>query len=137
MSNTIQFELVSPEEKLVSEGVYLAEIPGDDGIFGVAKGHCSLLSSLRAGVVTLHKEQGEADPRKIFIAGGFADVTAAGCTVLAEEAVDVKDLSKDSLEQYLIDLGEDLKLAEEEHDKQRVQGKIAIVKAKIQAIEGI
>jgi len=48
MSNTLQFELVSPEEKLVSEGVYLAEIPGDEGYFGVLHGHSSLVSSLKS-----------------------------------------------------------------------------------------
>ncbi|MGH1457015.1 MAG: ATP synthase F1 subunit epsilon [Alphaproteobacteria bacterium] len=133
MTTEIQFELVSPEEKLVSEGVYLVEIPGDDGSFGVMAGHCSLVSSLRAGVVTLHKSQG-GDTRKIFIAGGFADVTAANCTVLAEEAIDVQNLNKDSLEQYLSDLNEDLNLAEEAHDKKRVSGKIAVTKAKIAAV---
>ncbi len=133
MSSTIQFELVSPEEKLISEGVYLAEIPGDDGYFGVIHGHSSLVSSLKPGVVHLHKEQG-GETRKIFIAGGFADVSAENCTVLAEEAVDVKDLNKDSLDQYLIDLNEDLNLAEESHDKKRILKKIEIVKAKLSAL---
>jgi F-type H+-transporting ATPase subunit epsilon len=133
MSNTLQFELVSPEEKLVSEGVYLAEIPGDEGYFGVLHGHSSLVSSLKPGVVKLYKEQGNIS-RKIFIAGGFADVNAESCTVLAEEAIEVKNLNKDSLEQYLTDLNEDLNLADEEHDKQRIKLKIEITKAKISSI---
>ena len=132
--NVIHFELVSPEAKLVSEPVYLAEVPGDEGMFGVASGHCSLLSSLKAGVVRLHKEKGSSDVREIFIAGGFADVTAENCTVLAEEAIDVKDLSKDSLEQYLTDLREDLTITEEAEDKRRVKDKIALVEAKIRAV---
>ena len=130
MSHLVQFELVSPEEKLVSEPMYLVEVPGDDGVFGVMSGHESLVSSLRAGVVRLHKEQG-GDVRNIFIAGGFADVTAESCTVLAEEAVDIKDLNKDSLEQYLVDLNEDLNLAEEVHDKLRIKQKIEVTKVKI------
>jgi len=136
MSNVIQFELVSPEEKLVSESVYLAEIPGDDGFFGVMKGHSSLLSSLKPGVVRLQREQG-GDKQEIFIAGGFADVNAESCTVLAEDAIPVKDLNKESLEQHLTDLGEDLGMAEEKLDKERIQEKIAITKAKISAVVGI
>lgn len=136
MSNVIQFELVSPEEKLVSESVYLAEIPGDDGFFGVMKGHSSLLSSLKPGVVRLQREQG-ADKQEIFIAGGFADVNAESCTVLAEDAIPVKDLNKESLEQHLTDLGEDLGMAEEKLDKERIKEKIAITKAKISAVVGI
>lgn len=130
----INFELVSPEAKLVSEPMYLVEVPGDDGSFGAMAGHCSLVSSLRAGVVRLHKEQGTSDVREIFIAGGFADVTAESCTILAEEAIDVKDLNMESLEQYLSDLTEDLSLAEETADKVRIKNKISLIKAKILAV---
>jgi len=133
MSTVIQFELVSPEEKLVSEAVYMAEIPGDDGAFGVLPGHASLVSSLRAGVVRLHKEQG-GDVREIFIAGGFADVTPESCTILAEEAINVTDLSAESLEQYLSDLREDLNMAEEVIDKKRIESKIYLTKAKLAAV---
>ncbi len=134
MTEQINFELVSPEAKLVSEKMHRVEIPGDDGEFGVMAGHCSVLSSLRAGVVTLHKEEDKANNRRIFIAGGFADVTAENCTILAEEAIDVKDLNKESLEQYLINLNEDLGLVEGEHDKKRVEDKIALTKAKLAAL---
>ncbi len=134
----IQFELISPEEKLVSESVYLAEIPGDKGMFGVLPGHSSMLMSLGTGVVRLHKNQNndEGDVRKIFIAGGFADVTAKSCTVLAEEAVAVEDLDQTGLEHRLSDLQEDLKLAEEMADKQRIRADIAMTKSKLFAITG-
>ncbi|MGH1402786.1 MAG: ATP synthase F1 subunit epsilon [Alphaproteobacteria bacterium] len=135
MSNLIHFELVSPEEKLVSEDIYMAEIPGDDGVFGVMKGHCSLVSSLANGVVRLYKES-NGETRDIFIAGGFADVTGSGCTVLAEEATEVKNLNVESLEQYMTDLNEDLGLAEEDADKARIKDKIALTKAKIIAVNG-
>ncbi len=132
MSNIIQFELVSPEEKLISESVYMVEIPGDEGRFGVMRGHCSLLSSLKAGVVRLFKEQGN-DAKEIFISGGVADVTAKRCTILAEEAILVSDLNKESLEQLLSDLSEDIEMASEETDKKHIQEKIALTKAKIVA----
>ncbi len=135
MSTQIQFELVSPEEKLVSEPAFLIEIPGDEGMFGVMSGHCSLVSSLKPGVVKLHGAQG-ADVRKIFIAGGFADVTPANCTILAEEAIDVKDLNKENLDSALKDLNDDLGIAEEVIDKQRIADKITIVKAKLFALSG-
>ena len=134
MKNEIQFELVSPEEKLVSESVLRATIPGDVGEFGVGAEHMSLVSSLKPGVVTLVSECGEE--RKIFIAGGFADVTGANCTILAEEAVNVSDLDQSELEQKLQDLSEDLGLVEEEADKRRVNRDIALVKAKLQAVTG-
>ncbi|MGH1377474.1 MAG: ATP synthase F1 subunit epsilon [Alphaproteobacteria bacterium] len=134
MSNLINFELVSPEAKLVSEPMYLVEVPGDDGTFGVAAGHCSLVSSLRSGVVRLRKDENSDEVQEIFIAGGFADVTAESCTILAEQAINVKDINLESLEQYLTDLTEDLSLAEEVEDKARINNKISLVKAKISAV---
>ena len=134
MTNIINFELVSPEKKLMSEPVYMVEIPGDDGAFGVMSGHCSLVSSLRTGVVRLHKEENSSDVREFFIAGGFADVTAENCTILAEGAIDVNDLDKEALEQSLINLGEDLTLAVEPEDKTRVEDQITLTKAKLRAV---
>jgi len=132
--SVINLELVSPESKLVSEPMHRIEIPGDDGAFGVMAGHCSILSSLRAGVVRLHKGEDDEDVRQIFIVGGFADVTAQSCTILAEDAIDVKDLNKESLEQYLTDLNEDLGMAAEDQDKRKVEAKIFLTKAKLNAV---
>lgn len=134
MSNLINFELVSPEAKLVSEPMYLVEIPGDDGTFGVSAGHCSLVSSLRYGVVRLRRDENSDEVQEIFIAGGFADVTPENCTILAEQAINVKDMDLESLEQYLTDLTEDLSLAEEVEDKTRIKNKILLIKAKISAV---
>ena len=134
MTKTIHFELVSPEQKLVSESVYMAVMPGDEGDFGVLKGHSALVSSLRNGVVKLYKEQDDKAPRKIFIAGGFADVTAENCIVLAEEAIPVKDLNAENLGKELADLNHDLDLVAEKADKERVKTKISLVKAKLHAI---
>ncbi len=128
----INFELVSPEEKLVSEPVKMAVIPGSEGELGVGAGHSSFVVSLNPGVVQLHKEG--QDPRKIFIAGGFADVTGESCVVLAEAAINVSDLDQKEVEQDIQNLNEDLGLAEEALDKARIQKKLALAKAKRSAI---
>jgi len=135
MTQTIAFELVSPEARLVSEPVVLANIPGEEGIFGVGANHSALVATLQTGVVELYME-GQTAPRKIFIAGGFADVTNESCTVLAEQAVNVSDLDQATLEQALKDLSEDLGLAQEEADKARIQRKIDLTKAKLSAVTG-
>lgn len=136
MEQTLNFELVSPEEKLVSEPVRLAVIPGEAGEMGVGANHASLVASLRPGVVALYKDSMNDKPRKIFIAGGFADVTGTNCTVLAEEAVDLDKLDKDTLEQKLKDLNEDMSMADEPADRIRIQSKINLTKAKLAAVTG-
>ena len=135
----INFELVSPEEKLVSEPVKMAVIPGSEGEMGVGAGHASFVVALQAGVVQLYKEKGpgkDEDAQKIFIAGGFADVTGEQCTVLAEEAINVNDLDQAGLEQQLENLKEDLGLAEEQADKDRIEADIVMAKAKLSAVTG-
>jgi len=134
MSENIQFELVSPEEKLVSDSYRMVVIPGDEGVIGMLPGHSSLVTSLKAGVVKMYKTNDDKNPERVFIAGGFADITPELCTVLAEGAVNVNKLDKADLEQSLADLKEDLNLVKEEADKKSVQQKIALVKAKIQAV---
>lgn len=131
----INFELVSPEAKLVSEPVYMAVIPGEEGVVGVLPGHASLVASLKPGVVELYETEG-AEPRRIFIAGGFADVTPDNCSVLAEEAVNLADLNRDAVEKEIKTLEHDLELAEEEMDKTRIKRRLTLVELKLAAIGG-
>lgn len=136
MTQTMQFELVSPEEKMVSEAVKMAVIPGEDGVLGVGANHASLVASLKPGVVKLYKDDMSKVTRQIFIAGGFADVTAENCTVLAEEAVDLANLDQAKLEQQLKDLEEDMGMASEASDRIRIEAKTRLVKAKLSAVTG-
>lgn len=139
MADTAQtsfnFELVSPERRLISEPARMAVVPGEEGDFGVLPGHASLVATIRPGIVEVHGADGSA-VRRIFIAGGFADVTATSCTILAEEAINVSDLNVEALEKSLVPLKEDLGLARDEIERARVAKKIALVQAKIMAAQG-
>jgi F-type H+-transporting ATPase subunit epsilon len=86
-----EFELVSPERLLLSEPVDMAVIPGSEGDFGVLAGHSLLISTLRPGVIEVW--QGETVVSRLFVAGGFAEVTDSRCTVLADEAVAVDEIN--------------------------------------------
>ncbi len=127
--NTFQFELVSPAEKLISEPAKKVTVPGAEGVFGVLPNHAPLISSLKPGVVRI--TTANDNEQEIFIAGGFADVTADNLTILAEEAMPVTSLDKAALEKELSNLQDDLKLAADAADKARLQAKIDLTKAKI------
>src|ERR1700742_3408724 len=86
-----EFELVSPERLLLSEPVDMAVIPGSEGDFGVLAGHSLLISTLRPGVIEVW--QGETVTNRLFVVGGFAEVTDTRCTVLADEAVPVDEIN--------------------------------------------
>ena len=89
MPDPFTFDLVSPEKLLLSEDVEMVVVPGAEGDFGVLIGHAPLISALRPGVIDTYA--GTKVEQRIFVAGGFAEVTGERCTVLAEEAMPVED----------------------------------------------
>ena len=74
----LHFELVSPARLLFSGDVTSVQIPGTEGEMTILAGHSPVLSTLKPGVVVVHKDGGAAD--KIFVRGGFAEVGEGGVT---------------------------------------------------------
>jgi len=90
MPDPFLFELVSPEQVLLSENTEMVVVPGTEGDFGVLIGHAPVISTLRSGVINIHV--GNKLDKRIFVGGGFAEVTGERCTILAEEAIFVDDI---------------------------------------------
>lgn len=89
---TFQLEFVSPEKLLLSRPVEMAVLPAAEGEMGILPGHAPMIVALRGGVITV-TEGGQVTER-LFVAGGFAEVTPARVTILADEATPVASLSK-------------------------------------------
>ncbi len=134
-ASSFNFELVSPERILVSEPAWQVVIPGEEGYFGVRAGHMSLIAAVRPGVVEITKTEGSA-PERIFIAGGFADVTAKNCTILAEQAVNVNELNAAEIEKQIGDLNEDIKMATDVTQKTMLHKKLQLATIKLLAAKG-
>lgn len=130
--NTFNFELVSPEAKLISEPVWQVSIPGEEGDVGVRAGHMALVMSIRPGVVEVMLGE-QSEKKRIFIAGGFADIAQDHCTILAEQAVDLASLDTDKLEKELLNLSEDLSLAVTDTERIRLQKRIDLISAMLHA----
>ncbi len=101
MAETIAFELVSPERLLLARPVEMVVVPGTEGDFGVLPRHAPLIAAVRPGVIAIF--EGGKVAERIFVAGGFAEVTAERCTVLAERAMPVADIDRASVERKLKD----------------------------------
>lgn len=99
MAGKVQFELVSPEKLLLSEPVDMVVVPGGEGNFGVLIGHAPLISTVRPGVIDVY--EGTKVSERIFVAGGFAEVTPERCTVLADEAMPLSDLNRADIDAEL------------------------------------
>ena len=126
-ADKVHFELVTPARLLVVEDADMVVVPGGDGDFGVLPGHAPLLSTLRAGVVHLY--DGDAIVERIFVSGGFAEVTAERCTVLAEEAVRVAEIALDDAGNRLDAARQ--RLAAVDNEKDREQAERDVISAEI------
>jgi F-type H+-transporting ATPase subunit epsilon len=130
VADKVNFELVSPERLLLSEEVDMVVVPGAEGDFGVLGGHAPVISTVRPGTITVY--QGTAVSTRIFVAGGFAEVTADRCTVLAEEAAPVDDIDRSAVEAQLTELRSELSSGD---GQAAVEAQIAIAEAKLEAID--
>jgi F-type H+-transporting ATPase subunit epsilon len=71
---------------MVSSGeAYMVVVPGTEGESGIMAGHAPYMTTLKDGEIAIYKTQG-AQPERIPVSGGFAEVSDKGLTILAESA---------------------------------------------------
>jgi F-type H+-transporting ATPase subunit epsilon len=131
MADKVEFELVSPAKLLYTGEVDMVVVPGAEGDFGVLPGHSPVISLVRPGVIDIHQD-GKVESR-IFVAGGFAEVTQTRCTVLAEEALPVGDIDRAAAESRLAAARNRAGEAESEHDKAAARRDVAVAEALLAA----
>jgi F-type H+-transporting ATPase subunit epsilon len=119
MADLFKFELVSPEDLLLSQDVQQVLVPGTEGNFTVMPGHAPVLSTMRPGVIDVTDEAGNEE--RIYVRGGVAEVNPKGLTVLAEEAVPLAELSSEMLAQQIRNAEEDVADATEDEKRRRAQ----------------
>jgi F-type H+-transporting ATPase subunit epsilon len=81
----LHFELVTPDRMVTSGDAYMVVIPGTEGESGIMAGHAPYMTTLKNGDIAIYRSQG-AQPERINVTGGFAEVSEKGLTVLAESA---------------------------------------------------
>lgn len=127
----VEFELVSPERLLLSELVDMVVVPGEEGDFGVLPMHAPLISTVRPGVIQVYQDRQVT--QRLFVAGGFAEVTQSRCTVLAESAMPVDEIDRAQVEQQLKDAREDVADAKTDEERKAAERQVAVGEAALQA----
>jgi F-type H+-transporting ATPase subunit epsilon len=122
MPDPFKFELVSPAKLLVSGNVEQVIVPGSEGEMTVLAYHAPLLTTLKPGLLDIGLPGGEH--QRYFVRGGFAEVSPAGLTVLAETAVDLDELDAGQLAQAVKDAEEDVADATGNDARDRAQTKL-------------
>jgi F-type H+-transporting ATPase subunit epsilon len=90
MAETFHFELISPEQKLVSADLSEAVLPGQEGDLTAMAGRALMIMKLRPGILTTRSKEGE---KQYFLRGGLADIGPEETVVLAEYAIPLADLT--------------------------------------------
>jgi F-type H+-transporting ATPase subunit epsilon len=126
MADKLTFSLVSPERELFHGDVDQVVVPGAEGEFGVLPAHAPVMAVVKPGALRILNDGAE---RRVFVNGGFADVTPAGLTVIAEDAVDLTNYDPALIESELKDARDDLNDAKTESARAAAERKIARLEA--------
>jgi len=94
MADTMTFDLVSPERKLASVEATSVNIPGMEGDMTAMPNHAAFLTTLRPGVVKVNNGN---DVTEYVVTGGFAEISAEGTSVLAEQAMPLNEATAEVL----------------------------------------
>lgn len=87
-----QFDLVSPERRLASLDVTEVQIPGAEGDMTAMADHAPTITTLRPGILKASGAEGTVD---YFVTGGFAEISPAGISVLAERAMPTGEVTQE------------------------------------------
>src|SRR5690606_25507405 len=96
MAEGVKVEIVSPEVLVLSAEARSVVVPGAEGYLTVMGDHAPLMTVLKPGFVTVVDTSGAN--KSFFVGGGFADISDAGVTILAEEARPASEFGRTEIE---------------------------------------
>ena len=86
---SLQLDIVTPEQLILSSPVDYVGTPGIEGEFGVLPGHVPFISTLCIGALHYNTN---GKTCHVFVSGGFAEVSDNKVTILAESAEEVGNI---------------------------------------------
>ena len=123
---SLHFEFVSPERVLFSGDVDQVDLPGIEGDMGILAGHAPLVTALRPGIVTIFSGSAR---EPVVVIGGFAEVSPAGLTILADRAVPRADFDAAMLSAEIKDAEEDVGDATDDGERDKLARRLEQLKS--------
>lgn len=115
MAEGVKVEIVSPEVLVLDAEARSVVVPGLEGYLTVMGPHAPLMTVLKPGFVSVTDPAGAVS--HYFVGGGFADISDAGVTILAEEALPAADFGRPQIEARIADAEKALAAAADLDDK--------------------
>ena len=127
MEENFKLEIISPEKIIFSGNAKIVVLPSYEGDMSILKKHISIITFLRPGIIKIQKN-GES-VKEFFVQDGTAEYFNESLVVLSTSAINVKDLSKEFLENLNKDI--ENKLSDQkitDHDRYILNHKLDVIK---------
>jgi len=93
MEDNFNLEIISPERIIFSDEAKMVTLPSYEGDMSILKNHISIITLLRPGIVRVQKNDGNF--KEFFVQDGTVEYFNDSLVVLSASAINVKDLSKE------------------------------------------
>jgi len=127
MEDSFKFEIISPEKVIFSEEIKIATIPSYEGDMSILKNHISIITFLRPGIIKAQKKDGNFE--EFFVQDGTIEFFNNNLVVLSVSAINLKNLSKDFMDNLNKDTQEKLTKKDiTDHDRYILNHKLDAIK---------
>ena len=127
MEDNFKIEIISPEKIIFSDDAKMATLPSYEGDMGILKHHISIITFLKPGIIKIQKNDGNFE--EFFVQDGTIEYFNDSLVVLSESAINVKNISKEFLDNLNKDTQD--KLADNnltDHDRYVLNHKLDVLK---------
>ena len=96
MEDNFKIEIIRPEKIIYSDTSKMTTLPSYEGDLSILVNHISIITFLRPGIVKVQKNDESFE--NFFVQDGIVDYFSGTLVVLSASVINVKDLSKEFLE---------------------------------------
>ena len=127
MEDNFKLEIISPERIFFSDDVKMVTLPSYEGDMSILKHHISIITFLRPGIIKVQKNDGSFE--EFFVQDGTAEYLDDNLVVLSASAINVKDLSKEFLDNLNKDIRDKLTQKDiSDHERYILNHKLDVLK---------
>ena len=127
MEDNFKLEIISPERIFFSDDVKMVTLPSYEGDMSILKHHISIITFLRPGIIKVQKNDGSFE--EFFVQDGTVEYLHDNLVVLSASAINVKDLSKEFLDNLNKDIRDKLTQKDiSDHERYILNHKLDVLK---------
>lgn len=132
MVNSFKLDLVTPLARILSEEVNFVMLRTTEGDMGILPNHAPFVAGLATGEMKVRNNEQE---KFYYISGGFVEISDNVVTILADEAMDVKDIDLEAARKEAQIAKEKLERIAEDMDIANVQKTLTQALTKVKLAE--